>query len=95
MNKGIDNSRRELRKFKNYLNKNKYWICADDGCGLFDNVCNQCRFIDILNYSYKSNPKPDILTFLNSCLLEQFNELYYDYYKKYGWDENERNCLFL
>ena len=94
MNKGIDNSRRELRKFKNYLNKNKYWICADDGCGLFD-VCNKCRFIDILNYSYKSNHKPDILTFLNSYLLEQFNELYYHYYEKYGWDEKERNCLFL
>ena len=89
-----DNTRSELRKFKRFLNKNGNWICTDNACGLFDNVCNKCRFIDILNYAYKSNPKSDILTFSNSYLWEQFNELYYDYFKKFGGEE-ERNCPFF
>ena len=60
---GIDNSRRELAKSRKFLNKNRNWICIEDSCGLFDHICNKCRFIDILNYSYTANPKSGILTF--------------------------------
>ena len=60
---GINNSRRELAKSRKFLNKNRNWICIEDSCGLFDHICNKCRFIDILNYSYTANPKSGILTF--------------------------------
>ena len=94
MNRINNTSRQELTKFRKFLNKNPYWICQHDDCGQFNKVCYKCRFIDILKYSYKSNPQGAIMTFANSYLSNQFDELYFDYYKKYG-QEGEKNCLFL
>ena len=39
MNRINNTSRQELTKFRKFLNKNRYWICQCDDCGLFNKVC--------------------------------------------------------
>ena len=79
----INNTRDELKKFKKFLNKNRWWICSDAECWEYSKkTCNiKCAFIEILNYSYVSNPQADILTISNSVLNDVFYDLYYNYFK--------------
>ena len=83
----MSTSRRELKRLRKFLNKNRNWICLED-CKKMDPQCDVCVIAFLINSSYKVNNKADILTFRSSYLYEPFQKIYriYTNYKnKVGW----------
>ena len=73
-------SRKQLRKIKQFLNKNRIWICLEDCINAPE--CSYCNLIYQINYSYKSNKHAIVETFRNSILSPNFSMLE-DIYRKY------------
>ena len=81
-------NRRELKKVKDFLIKNRTWLCLDD-CKRKDPQCEICTMTLLIKASYSANKKADILTFRNSYLCEPFERIYEMYLKqleKISWD---------
>ena len=72
----MNDSRKELGRYINFLKTNKTWLCKYDSCGLNDFICDRCRCIEIFIWSYKVNKQAKLSTLAN--LYKDFNELFYD-----------------
>ena len=79
-------NRRELKKVKNFLTKNRKWLCLEN-CKRKDPQCEICTMIFLIETSYSANKRSDILTFRNSYLCEPFEsvcKIYIDHQEKIG-----------
>ena len=73
-------SRRELKKFRKFLNKHRGWLCLEE-CNTAPE-CDYCHIIYQINYSYSCNKRCSMDTFKKSILRENvimLHEIYEDY----------------
>ena len=61
-------SARKLKKIRDFLNKNRSWICDKD-C---DPQCDLCTMTFLIKTTYSVNKKSSTKTFINSYLWEPF-----------------------
>ena len=80
--------RRQLKKFRRFLNKNRSWLC-DKGCSYSNPECELRVFTFQLNYSYKSNKQADILTFKRHPFFAKVYKLYCGYENNNQWNNYE------
>ena len=86
-------SREQLRRIKNFLNKNRMWICLDDCINAPE--CSYCNLIYQINYSYKSNKHATVETFENSVLSTTFStleDIYREHKTRTRW-QNYNKCF--
>ena len=67
----ILSKRRELKRIRDFLNKNKNWICLNE-CKKDDPQCEFCTMRLLINHTYYSNKSSNIDTFNNSYLWDPF-----------------------
>ena len=98
-------SRNELKKFRKFLIKNRWWLCNRSHCGLYSykdiyggktyrDLCNKCQLIEMIDDTYKDNQKSDLHNFSNCRLSLDFYDLCYNYYQRRNTKE-ESNCNIL
>ena len=99
-------SRKELKKFRKFVLKNRWWLCNRSYCvpytyrdiyngEVYRDLCNKCRLIEMIDYTYKDNTKSDLHNFSNCHLSLDFYDLYYNYYKRWGNKKEESKCTLL
>ena len=88
----------ELKKFRNYLKKNQWWICETVDCWKHSkDIYHKCSLIKLIDYSCAakeadSNTFAYINTFANSIFNDVFLELYFDYFKPNYYKEKTASC---
>ena len=86
-------SRKQLHKIKQFLNKNRMWICLDNCINAPE--CSYCNLIYQINYSYKSNKHAIVETFKNSVLSPTFSmleDIYHEHKTRTKW-QNYNKCF--
>ena len=89
------NGRGELKKLRKFLVTNQTWLCFKD-CEYKKPNSRLCNFIFQIDYSYKSNPTANMLTFQNSYVKEPFEEIYkiyQDFQKNNYQHRNSCKCM--
>ena len=92
--KNSPTSRKELKKFRRFIIKNRGWLCLEV-CKVGPE-CEFCVLIFQINYSYSCNKKADIITFRNSVMVQTFDRLYdiyQDYKVREKWTSYENNWI--
>ena len=90
--------RQQLKKLKEFLNKNRIWLCLES-CVLAPE-CQYCKLIYQINYSYKHNKSADLITFRNSVFGRTFSfleEIYNEHKDSDKWlnyDKSFKKSLF-
>ena len=87
-------SRKELKKFRKFLNNHRGWLCLEE-CKASPE-CDYCHIIFQINYSYSCNKKADINTFKKSILKEDFErlvEIWEDYKNREKWVKYDHNWI--
>ena len=101
--KNWSNTRNELKNFRKYLIKNKWWICDKNRCNrycyrniygktIYRDLCNTCQLFEMVDEAYKNNKKADLFIFSNCRLSFDFYDLYYNYCKR---QNKENSCNIL
>ena len=82
-----DPERRKLKKIRDFLNKNRSWICDND-CDKADPQCDICTMVFLIDRTYSVNKKSSTKTFINSYLWEPFVvvEKTYDSFQNKTWN---------
>ena len=82
--------RRKLKKIRDFLNKNKKWVCLSE-CKKDDPQCERCTMRLLIDYACSSNKSATVNTFVNSHLWEPF-QMITEIYEKYK-DASRNNKL--
>ena len=84
--------RRKLKKIRDFLNKNKNWICLEE-CKNDDPQCELCTIRLLINYAYSVNKSANMATFVNSYLWKPFQRTVevYEKYKDSSWNKSSED----
>ena len=88
----MNTGRRELKKVRDFLLKNRTWLCMNN-CNKENPNCKICTMTFLIKTSYSANKKADVLTFIHSYLYEPFSNVYKLFLKhqvKNNWNEEIR-----
>ena len=87
-----DPNRAELKNLKNFVNKNRAWICLENCVKAPE--CDYCHLIYQINYSYKCNKKATVKTFRSSILGPTFillQDIYAEHKNRKKWISYENS----